>query len=174
MASTGTAVAPTLDLLVVDEAHRMRNPDTLLHRIGRTLGARRECRRNLAVYSSGKRQSLLSGNRIGPERCAKNPLPLIWQIPGLARFKKRSACSRMSCPTRVLPNDGRRPTTLLLHVRNAFCSKPALSYQITLSANWICLDDVVVEVSCPALPVAFPLESKISVWSGTTGVSKFG
>src|ERR1700730_1886095 len=81
MASTGTAVAPTLDLLVVDEAHRMRNPDTLLHRIGRTRGARREGRRNLAVYSSGKRQSLLSGNRIGPERCAKIPLPLIWQIP---------------------------------------------------------------------------------------------
>src|ERR1700730_418802 len=113
MASTGTAVAPTLDLLVVDEAHRMRNPDTLLHRIGRTLGARRECRRNLAVYSSGKRQSLLSGNRIGPERCAKNPLPLIWQIPPVWRGSRSGplvpACRARHGYCRTT-GDGRQPS----------------------------------------------------------------
>ena len=32
------AVAPTLDLLIVDEAHHMRNPDTLSHKMGRTMG----------------------------------------------------------------------------------------------------------------------------------------
>jgi ATP-dependent helicase HepA len=32
------AVSPTLDLLVIDEAHHLRNPDTLSHRMGRILG----------------------------------------------------------------------------------------------------------------------------------------
>src|SRR5690242_4498892 len=52
-------------------------------------------------------------------------------------------------------------------------------YQITLRANWISLDFVVVEVITPAVPLSggfncAPVLSKMSVLSGDTGSAKLG
>src|ERR1700694_5457664 len=46
-------------------------------------------------------------------------------------------------------------------------------YQMNFSANWISLDVVVVEVNKPAIPFAAPVESKMSVLPGVSGVAKF-
>jgi len=45
-------------------------------------------------------------------------------------------------------------------------------YQITLSANWICLALVVVELMKPATSLGAPVSSKISVLSGAIGHPK--
>jgi hypothetical protein len=67
---------------------------------------------------------------------------------------------------------------LLLHQAAVRICVPTLphkqaGYQMTFSANWICLASVVVEVSKPAAPVGAPVESKMSVLSGVIGGAKF-